>query len=1148
MTFWKLVQRSLLHYRHVHLGVVAAAAFATAVLVGALLVGDSVRYTLARQVEARLGRVQRALPAGDRFFRADLADRLANELQAPVAAVLQAEGLAVAPETDRRANRVQIIGVDEGFWTLGPTGGTDAADPTTSPFLPTPWTGPTAVLNRQLAQRLNARPGDQVVIRIAKPGVVPRDVPVTGDDEAAVVLRAAVQQIIGEDRFGRFSLQANQLAALNVFVPLAFLSEQLGLDRSSADLTAAAPPPIAQGASPQTAHGPVARANLLLVGANVPLAKAQQALRSVARLDDLGLELRQLPAQGTAPRMIELRSRRVFIAESIGRAALQDVHDATGVLTYFVNELRCGNHATPYSMVAALTPGGLYADLVPRDMPDNGIVINRWLADDLQADVGDSITLRYFVVGPDRRLLEESRTFTVHKIVPIAGPAADRTLMPDFPGLVDTENCRDWKPGIDIDYDKIREKDEAYWDTYRGTPKAFITLNAGRTMWRNRFGNLTAVRYPAGKHTPAAIAQMLAQRIDPAGIGLRFVPIRQWHERAGRGSSDFGSLFLGLSMFLIGSAIVLLILVFMFGVERRIPQLGMLLAVGLPRRRVGRLLLAEGATLATAGAVLGMIGGLIYTRVMIWALATVWSGAVAGSAIRFHASALSLVGGAGLGIFVSLAAITWTVRRVLRRHAAELMAGSAQIETAAAVARRGRWGLIMAGLLVAAAIVLPIAIGGPSSSVATGVFFGSGSLLLAAAIAFSTWWLAAGQSSGTRGLASIGRLAQRNRARRRGRSLAVVILLACGVFMVVAVGANRKNPARQIARRDGPAGAFTLYGESAIGIVPDLDTPQGRRRLGLDEDAFADTRIVSMRLRPGDDASCLNLNRAQQPRLLGVDPDRLAGRFAFRGIELPAGTPTKEDAPRGWTLLRADYGSDVVPAIGDYPTVYWALHKRLGDEIEYVDDRGRTFRLRIVGMLGASIFQGALLIDERAFIARFGSIAGRRIFLVDAPATRIDTVADVLRRGLRDYGLELETTAERLARFNTIENTYLSIFQLLGSLGLAVGSVGLGLVVLLNLLERRGELAMLQAVGLDRPRIKSMLIAEHAGLVAAGLAWGLVAAIVAVWPALQTAGSRIPIVSLALILLAIAISSLAWIVIATSLGLHGRLLDALRSE
>lgn len=1134
MTWFTLIKRSLLHYRRIHVGVAASVAFATAVLVGALLVGDSVRYTLAQLVEARLGRTQLALPAGDRFFGADLAGRLTERIDGPVAAVLQVSGLAVNPETDRRANQVQILGVGADFWALAPTADGGGRQPGSDLS-----EGPVALISRSLAQHLGTETGSQIILRVAKPGVVPRDVPVTGDDQASIALRVTVEGVSDETQFGRFSLQADQVAPLNVFVPIEFLSDRLEVSRPAASSAKAHD---AKGSEASTR----AAANLLLVVGDVSLERAQQALDTVTQLDDLGLELRMLGDL----RVIELRSHRVFIDESLGQAAMEEP-DATGILTYFVNELRCGENTTPYSMVTALTPGGLYEELLPEGFADDRIVINTWLAEDLDAAAGDAITLRYFVVGPDRRLLEETRTFTVDKVVPISGLAADGELMPAFPGLVDTDNCRDWKPGIDIDYDKIRTKDEDYWDTYRGTPKAFVSLAAGRVMWENRFGTLTAVRYPAASHSVESLSTTLIERIDPAEVGLRFVPIRRLHEQAGKGSSDFGSLFLGLSMFLIASAVVLLILVFVFGVERRIPQLGMLLAVGFSRRQVRGLFVGEGLALALVGAVLGVLGGLVYTRLMIWALATVWAGAVAGSPIRFHAAAGSLVGGAAAGVAISLAAIIWAVWRAMRRHAAELMAGGAQIESPAVVARRGRWSLVVAAIALVAAILLLVTIGG-SGSAAAGAFFGAGALLLVAAIAFSTWWLAAGQGAGTGGLNTLGQLARRNRARRRGRSLAVVILLACGVFMVVAVGANRKDPAARLEQRDGPAGGFTLYGESAIGIVPDLGTAAGRDKLGLSEETFADVRIVSMRLRAGDDASCLNLNHAQQPRLLGVDPAKLSGRFAFQTVETPPPSDktraTDEDPPSGWAILRADWGKDIVPAIGDYPTVYWALHKRLGDEIDYVDDRGRTFRVRIVGMLEGSVLQGALLIDEEAFITRFSSVAGHQVFLVDAPSSRAEAVAEALRRGLRDYGLDLTPTAERLARFNTVENTYLSIFQLLGGMGLAVGSVGLALVVLVNILERRSELAMLQAVGFDKHTVGRMLAVEHIGLLGAGLLWGLVSAIVAVWPAVQAAGSRIPIGSLAAILAVIGASGLVWILIATRLGLRGRLLDALRSE
>ena len=259
--------------------------------------------------------------------------------------------------------------------------------------------------------------------------------------------------------------------------------------------------------------------------------------------------------------------------------------------------------------------------------------------------------------------------------------------MPEFPGLADVDNCRDWETGIPVDLDKIRTKDEEYWDQYRGTPKAFVTLEAGQSRWRNQYGSLTAVRYPWREGLDRQIAQRLMNGVDPASVGLFFQPVREPGLRAGREGTDFGQLFLGLSMFLIGSAVILTGLLFVFGVESRSPQVGMLLAVGWPARRVKRLLLAEGGLVALVGTTVGVGAGLLYAWLMLYGLSTFWSGAVAGTAIQFHATSLTLfLGGLG-GLGVALFAIWITLRKHVTIPARQLMSGSVEEHRSVAFSR-----------------------------------------------------------------------------------------------------------------------------------------------------------------------------------------------------------------------------------------------------------------------------------------------------------------------------------------------------------------------------------------------------------------------------------------------------------------------------
>lgn len=1116
-----LILRSLRFHWRSHLGVALGAAVATAVLVGALVVGDSVRYSLRRTALARLGQTDVALASGDRLFRTALADDVAAALGVPTAAVLQVRGVASRTDEAARINQVQVVGVDERFWAMGglarPPLATDAAGG--------------AVVSASVARRLNVAPGDTITVRVEKPSALPLDAPLSGAADAVLALRVTVRAIVDDDAFGRYSLAANQAAPHNIFVPLEWLQKQLEQP---------------------------GRANVLLAGdgGRTPLTarNADSVLRHKWQLADAQLDLVSVAWQGAW----ELRSERVFLDTPITHALAEVEPAALGILTYFVNELRVGDRATPYSLVTAVgnlkpsavaKPTGLAAHLEPAELADDEIIINTWLAEDLAAKAGDTLQMTYWVPGPMRGLETRTRRFTIRDVVPITGLAGDRTLMPDFPGLADVDNCRDWKPGIPIDLQAIRDKDQAYWTEFRGTPKAFVSLAAGQRMWANRFGNLTAVRFPAADRAAEKFRTMLRIAIDPGAMGLTFQPVRERGLAASSQGVDFGMLFLGLSFFLVAAALVLTGLLFAFNAQQRAEETGTLLALGYRPRRVRRLLLAEGGLLAAAGGLAGMLIGLMYTRIMLYGLATAWQSAVGSADIIFHAEPLSLAAGTGAGVLVALAVVWLTVRRQARAPARELLASGAEAELRLGLPQRARpWigGVLALAAALGAAALLPMA-GSAKGEAAAGAFFGLGALLLIALLGLFHMTLAMqARAAAQQGLTFAG-LGRRNATRRRGRSLATVTLVACGAFLVVAVGANRKDPQHEASLRSSGTGGFALLGETSLPVLHDLAGPAGRKAYALPESLASEIAVVPLRVHEGDEASCLNLNRALRPRLMGVRPAALAERGAFTFAETAPTSPDAADK-NPWMLLAEKSANGVVPAIGDATTIQWSLGTQVGGEIPYTDARGHTFRLKIVGAVAGSILQGGLVISEENFIARFPSESGYRMFLIDAPAARAGPIAGILSERLADVGLAVVPAAERLAELNSVENTYLAIFQALGGLGLALGSVGLGVVVLRNVLERRSELALMRAVGYRRGQIERLVLYEHWGLLAWGLAAGTLAAGVAVSPSLRSAGAAVPYVSLSLTLAAVAVSGLAWTYLATRLALRGPLLEALRNE
>jgi ABC-type antimicrobial peptide transport system permease subunit len=287
------------------------------------------------------------------------------------------------------------------------------------------------------------------------------------------------------------------------------------------------------------------------------------------------------------------------------------------------------------------------------------------------------------------------------------------------------------------------------------------------------------------------------------------------------------------------------------------------------------------------------------------------------------------------------------------------------------------------------------------------------------------------------------------------------------------------------------------------------------------------------------------LNRAQTPRLLGVDPEALRSRGAFTFSKVL--DPSYAGKP--WELLENfSTDADEIPAVGDEATIEWALHKKVGDTIEYTDGHGRPFKARLVGALANSILQGNLIIDNAAFTRRFPDETGWRLFLIDAPSNNAARVSAVLTRSLRDRGLELTPAVDRLNAFNAVQNTYLDTFQVLGGLGLLLGSAGLGVVVLRNVLERRGELAVLLAAGFRPRALRWLILSEHAALECLGLLVGMVAALAAVLPALLSLAAPVSYLSLAATLGLVFVSGLLWAWAAARLALRGDLLPALRNE
>jgi len=1147
----------LRHHRRIHFAVALGIAVTTAVLTGALLVGDSMRGSLRDRALSRLGNIDELLVV-DKFFRAELAGEVTKSwggVACKPAIVL--EGSVTQPDSKARAAGIAFFGLTDD-WIVDES----------------------VYLNQSLADELNVKVGDDVILRLPAAREVPSESPLgRKNDNIANSTRLKVAAMPDSARhLADLTLRPNQQTPKNLFVSIKVLQKIIKK------------PDHANAIFGTAVRSPGDSVDRGLESMNRALNEALHP-----KLADYGLAWKV-----AKPSYFSLTSDRMLFEPALEKAVLDTYqpYAPQQVFTYLANTIASGSKQIPYSTIAALdmrdaptlgpfrTSDGKAIEAIG----DGEIVLTRWAAEDLGVEPGADIRVDYF--EPDSTHGEVKETSATFKLKAIAefqpnDPLISSELTPELPGVTDQLKMSKWDPPFPYDGKRVRDKDEKYWDDYRATPKAFVSQATGRRLWASRFGDMTSIRIaPQPGLTLEKLNEMFQPK--PASVGFEFQPVRLRALEASSGTTPFEGLFIGFSFFIIASALMLTSLLFRLGVEQRAAEIGLLSAVGLDAKHVNRLLLKEGAVVAVLGAAIGLALGVGYANLMLLGLRTLWLDAVTVPFLELYVTPRSLAIGYATGVLVSLATIWWSLRSLRRRSIRRLLAGQAAESDlnafGTAAAPRSRKSAVVLWVSIALAIVAAVAATKLTDEAQAGAFFGSAAFVLAALLTFLRRRLSAARF-GSLVTAGPGRgaiLALRNAGRNPGRSTLTVGLVASAAFLIVAVSAFRLTPPSTFVEKTSGTGGFALVALSDQPILPDLNTEDAQIDLGFSQSDREKLSLEALqekmgdeawkklpaqerdamkpeffpfRFRPGDDASCLNLYQTTQPRILGA-----GDKFVERGGFSWAGTAATDDAERAnpWLLLRksiaddpktADDESRQIPIVLDQATAIYSLHlSGVGATFDTTDAQDRPVTMRVVGLLRNSILQGSLVIHEEPFKKRFPEVSGYRYFLVKSGAVEPAELSTMFEKNLSDYGFDVTPTQQLLTGFLAVQNTYLSTFQSLGGLGLLLGTFGLAVVQLRNVLERRSELALLRAVGLSRSFLTRLVFWENLALLIGGLGCGVVAAATAVLPHALLGGASIPWQSLAATLGAVLVVGAAtgWIVVVSVL--KRPLLAALRGE
>ena len=699
-------------------------------------------------------------------------------------------------------------------------------------------------------------------------------------------------------------------------------------------------------------------------------------------------------------------------------------------LSYFVNALIHATDTLFYSFVTAVN------EWQGEPLDGKDIILSDYAAWRLHVHEGDFVSMSYFMTKHLKNLDTRAQTLKVKRIVPLSSFRSDSLLLANFPGLTHVEKCTDWDSDLPINMNKVQKEDEDFWHDYRQTPKAIVSYEALCLDWSNAFGSATAMRF--SKTNVSDPTSHLSINLVPGDAGVQLYHPRAQGLSSAKGGVDFAGLFLSLGFFIILAAILLVKnpLVEMFILRQG--EIQLYRQLGFKDKDIRRRLFYEAFSVMLFASPLGVIAGLAYSCVTLWLLGNVWSGATHTEGFALHISPLTLIIGWVIGMLVCAA----TLYLVLRSQLRALQATSHLLPLTPHPSP------FTSHLLFLLTIVL---------TTLNFICFHSMVLFIVCGLLWILTWglylrvfISSRPSSHTSQLSHLTITWQTIHASMKQHLLAYWTL-AIGVFMVFAVGLNRPD----FSQFDEATGGYQVYVDSRVPIQYDLNNPAVRRKLSL-HSLPDSTWFLSFLRHTQDEASCLNLHQVSTPTILGVD--------------------LKDMEPFGLTVTT--HLTPLTPHLYiDQESLMWSLMKSVGDTLFYQDWSGERVPVVIAGTYPTGVFHGNAMMSQEDFRRLWPNESGVEVLLMKSPHP--DEAVEILSMAMNEYGLNIQTTDERIRMFFEVTETYLVIFLTLGGLGLLLGIFSLMIIVRKNLSAEMPVIHQYRAMGFPERLIRNLLLREN---------------------------------------------------------------------
>ena len=636
MNIRHLIIRNISKYKSFYRLIAIAVVVAVAVITGSLVVGDSVRNTLVKRVDERLGNTETIIFSKYSYLNDEILDSLRH--------------CGLDPQSPAKNERLRVKPAMTAKGVLLLNGFVSVSGKLTPVMV---WGTDDLNIKKGEAKINNAlfneiKPAENIVLRLPSAGMVPLG-SMFVTDTYTTSLRLELDTIVSVEQGGNLNLKNEQTIPLNIFVNREELAETMGI---SGKINVILSDKIISKKDFASAW------NYKLSGLNVaPLrGKEQQSPPeggATITSDRIFIQNKvvEMLCDSTSNRIYTYLANSININEGIVRITFNYTSFSDGTTGLSYNDYHRDNISIPYSFITAVD---YYKG---KKLNPDEILLSDYAASRLGAWnvlLEDTISVNYFISKQFKTLVEDSVFLKVGKVVPIKDLQADKTLSAEFPGLSNVERCTDWNSDLPINMNLITDEDEDFWKKYKNTPKAIVPYSTLAPRWKNAFGSATALQISdTNKLNDLTFEMFDIQLIYPRQAGIT----------AAKSGVDFSSLFLSLGFFIIISAAMLMLVPLSEMLFRRRNELDLLKATGFSNKRIVRLLLRESTPIVFISAIVGVIVGLLYTYLVLFLLGNVWKGATHTDGFRVFPDIMTIAIGMSVGVVFSLSLLYINIRQ-----------------------------------------------------------------------------------------------------------------------------------------------------------------------------------------------------------------------------------------------------------------------------------------------------------------------------------------------------------------------------------------------------------------------------------------------------------------------------------------------------